>query len=201
MRKLEMSKLWCTFLANSHQSRHFGNNEAISEHCQKVICTAVCGDETFTVHLFRSCPRLSKTWIVNEVMARIDCARAHFGISKCRPTIKQAFNIDQFFQVYPFYYHAKLIWSNSQTLFIKKWKSSTEILKKVPFLVPISFWKLIDCQKFPNFMWKSQSWQHWLTPSHYLSWSDPCAYTSTAARGATRSTSSIWENQRMMMID
>ena len=132
MRKLEMSKLWCTFLANSHQSRHFGNNEAISEQCQKVICTAVCGDETFTVHLFRSCPRLSKTWIVNEVMARIDCARAHFGISKCRPTIKQAFNIDQFFQVYPFYYHAKLIWSNSQTLFIKKWKSSTEILKKSP---------------------------------------------------------------------
>ena len=101
LRKLEMSKLWCTFLANSHQS-HFGNNEAISEHCQNVICTAVCGDETFTVHLFRSCPRLSKTWIVNEVMARIDCTRAHFSISRvlnaeCRPTSKSACNIDQYF--------------------------------------------------------------------------------------------------------
>ena len=151
----------------------------------------------------------SSIQIVSKTIKNLNCQWGH-GKNRlrkssfryiCRPAIKQAFNIDQFFQVYPFYYHVKLIWSNSQTLFIKKWKSSAEILKKVPFLVPISFWKLIECQKFPNSIRKIQSWQHWLTPSHYLSWSDPRAYTSTAARGATRSTSSIWENQRMMMID
>ena len=82
----------------------------------------------------------SSIQIVSKTIKNLNCQWGHGKNRlrkssfryKCRPTIKQAFNIDQFFQVYQFYYHAKLIWSNSQTLFIKKWKSSTEILKKSP---------------------------------------------------------------------
>ena len=87
--KIENVETGCTFLANSHQS-YFSNNEAISEHCQKVICVAVMKPLPFIywdrVQDYQK-PELSmRSWqesIAQElILAVVTC--------KCRPSNKLA---------------------------------------------------------------------------------------------------------------